>query len=50
MMGVQRARFQARTTLSMLEGAIIISRAERSVTALSDLRQFAAHFDAQRQG
>lgn len=49
-MGVKGARSQARSMLSMLEGAIIISRAERSVTALSDLRQFAAHFDAQRAG
>jgi AcrR family transcriptional regulator len=45
-MGVTGAPSQARTMLSMLEGAIIISRVQKSTTALSELRQFAAHFDA----
>jgi AcrR family transcriptional regulator len=45
-MGVPGARTQARTMLSMLEGAIIISRVHRSTTALTELRQFAEHFDA----
>jgi len=45
-MGVTGASSQARTMLSMLEGAIIISRVQKSTTALSELRQFAAHFDA----
>lgn len=45
-MGVTTVAAQARTMLSMLEGAIIISRVQKSTTALSELRQFAAHFDA----
>lgn len=48
-MGVEGARSQARSMLSMLEGAIIISRVQRSTTALSELRQFAPHFDAAAQ-
>ena len=48
-MGVKGARSQARSMLSMLEGGIIISRVQRSTTALSELRQFAPHFDAAAQ-
>lgn len=45
-MGVDNARSQARVMLSMLEGAIIVSRVQKDTTALSELREFAAHFDA----
>lgn len=45
-MGVPGARQQARLMLSMVEGAIIVSRVQRSTAALRDLRGFAGHFDA----
>lgn len=48
-MGMAGAHSQARNMLSMLEGAIIVSRVQKSTTALSDLRQFASYFDAAAQ-
>jgi AcrR family transcriptional regulator len=47
-MGVPEARSQARSMLSMLEGAIIVCRVQNSTAALSELRPFSQHFDAAR--
>ncbi len=48
-LGVRDAGPEARRMLSLLEGAIIVSRVQGSTAALSELRGFAAHFDAAAQ-